>query len=77
MSYIEQTKSPAVMDYLLSKLIGSDSLEYYLPQLCYLAITKDLCFQNIQNFIVDLPYAQNLILKSILLVQSWSEDNGA
>lgn len=72
MKFINETKSPAVMDYLLNKMMlePTESLDFYLPSLCYLAITKAHCFQNIQNFVEDLAIknTENICLRSILLV---------
>jgi len=56
MTYLETREQPGVVAHLVNKLYdtSTESLDLYLPQLCYLVITKDSeeCSRMLQKFIL-------------------------
>ena len=58
MKYLEIKEQPGVVIYLINKLFdtSTENLDLYLPQLCYLALTKESpeCGQMLEKFILEI-----------------------
>jgi hypothetical protein len=58
MKYLEIKEQPGVIIYLINKLFdtSTENLDLYLPQLCYLALTKESpeCGQMLEKFILEI-----------------------
>ncbi len=54
------------------------NLDFYLPQICYLAITKEQneSIDKLKKFIVEISIQNpNMGLRALHYFQSWSEDD--
>ena len=82
MTYLETKEQPGVIAHLINKLYDTskENLDLYLPQLCYLVITKDTeeCSRMLQKFILWTSMENpNIGLRALHFFQSWSEDSRA
>lgn len=82
MFYLETRKQPGVFAHLVHKLYdtGTEHLDLYLPQLCYLVVTNDSeeCSRMLQKFILFTSMENpNIGLRALHYFQSWSEDSRA
>lgn len=68
--------------YLVNKLFDTskENLDLYLPQLCYLTITKESeeCGQMLEKFILEIAMENpNIGFRALHFFQSWAEDQRA
>ena len=82
MTYLETKEQPGVVAHLINKLYDTtkENLDLYLPQLCYLVVTKEQeeCSRMLQKFILWTSMENpNIGLRALHYFQSWSEDNKA
>ena len=82
MTYLETKEAPGVIAHLINKLYDTDkvSLDLYLPQICYLVVTKESeeCSRMLQKFILWTSMENpNIGLRALHYFQSWSEDSKA
>ena len=79
MTYLETKEAPGVIAHLINKLYDTskENLDLYLPQLCYLVVTKESedCSRMLQKFILWTSMENpNIGLRALHYFQSWSED---
>ena len=74
--YLLKKNELGVIDYLVNELYSEslDDLDFYLPQLCYLVLTKEITF-SLQKFILETSRQQpNFGMKALLNFLSYSQD---
>ena len=79
MKYLETKEQPGVIIYLINKLFdtSTENLDLYLPQICYLALTKESeeCRQMLEKFILENSMENpNIGFRALHHFQAWSED---
>jgi hypothetical protein len=82
MTYLETKEQAGVIAHLINKLYDTtkENLDLYLPQLCYLIITKESeeSSRMLQKFILWTSIENpNIGLRALHYFQSWSEDKKA
>ena len=82
MKYLETKEQPGVIIYLINKLFdtSTENLDLYLPQICYLALTKESeeCGRMLEKFILEISMENpNIGFRALHHFQAWSEDAGA
>jgi len=76
--YLQSHDSEGTIDYLINGLYKEEIyfIDFYLPQLCYLAITK-LQSRSIKKFLIDMSIKySNIALKCHMYLFSFSQDDG-
>ncbi len=78
--YLEFTNLPGFVEFLIQmlKIETMSNLDLYLPQLCYLVVTKQHkeCLFKLRKFIVEISIENsNIGLRALHYFQSWSEDD--
>ena len=79
MKYLESREEPGVIVYLANKLFDTskENLDLYLPQLCYLTITKESkeSCKMLEKFILTISMENpNIGFRALHFFLSWSED---
>ena len=82
MKYLHKRNRVNIIEYLINKLYRQKRndylfLDFYLPQLCYLSITKQdpRCRVPIQRFVLQMSIKYPIFgLKALLWYLSWMED---
>jgi hypothetical protein len=82
MRYLRDYNRPGVIEYLVNKLYSEShqNLDLYLPQICYLILTKEdaACSEALQKFILEIVMRDmNIGIRALHLFQAWSEDEKA
>lgn len=76
--YLHEKEGQGIQDYLVNVLYNEDidDIDFYLPQLCYMALTKKDAF-SLEKFILDmcLKYS-NIAIKAMLFTQTFDQDKG-
>lgn len=80
MRYLETKNQEGIIQFLVHKLHDEpiENLDLYLPQLCYLILTKPDpgCIRVLEKFILQLSMANsNLGFRALHYFFSWSEDD--
>lgn len=78
--YLEFTGQPGFVEFLVQmlRMESMTNLDLYLPQLCYLVVTKQQkeCLFKLKKFIVEISIQNsNIGLRALHYFQSWSEDD--
>lgn len=79
MHYLQYHEGLKVYQHLIAKLRRESfvNLDLYLPQICYLVLTKQTreCVHLLQKLILEVAMENsNIGLRALNLFQSWSED---
>lgn len=78
-THLLRSKNEGTMDYLINELYTEhlEDIDFYMPQLCYMALT-DKKWKSLIKFILDMtPKYPNLGLKAMLYIFSYSQDEGS
>jgi hypothetical protein len=80
--YLNETLAPEVIELLIRMLKeeSMSNLDLYLPQLCYLVITKrnPECVNKLKKFIVEISILNsNIGLRALHYFHAWSDDDFA
>jgi len=70
MMYLHQKDSEGIQAYLINTMYNEDlyDIDFYMPQLCYMAITKTESY-SVKRFILEMAMKhQNFALKSLMYV---------
>jgi hypothetical protein len=78
--YLHETQAAGVVEMLIRilKEESMSNLDLYLPQLCYLVITKRNleCVNKLKKFIVEISISNsNIGLRSLHYFHAWSDDD--
>jgi hypothetical protein len=84
MQYIKSETNPKVMKMMCKQLSEESisNLDLYLPQICYLIITKDQstkelldCVKALKQLVIDISMKDmNIGIRTLLYFKSWEED---
>eukprot|EP00347_Sterkiella_histriomuscorum_P005051 403358089 len=77
MGYLFRKDSEGIIDTLINKLYSEDlsNIDFYIPQLCYMILTKTDGVQRLEKFVLDTSVKhRNIGLKALQYFQSYSED---
>ena len=82
MGYLESKEQEGVTQYLVQKLHSESmvQLDLYLPQLCYLTLSKENknCRHVLEKFILEISVKNtNIGFRALNYFCSWSEDREA
>ena len=79
-THLLRSKNEGTMDYLINELYteSMEDIEFYIPQLCYLALTDTKDWKSLVKFLLDMTVKYpNFGLKSMLYIFSYSQDEGS
>lgn len=79
-THLLRSKNEGTMDYLINELYteNMEDIEFYVPQLWYLALTDDKNCKSLVKFLLDMTVKYpNFGLKSMLYIFSYSQDEGS
>ena len=84
MQYIKTESNPKVMKMMCKQLFEESisNLDLYLPQICYLIITKEQttkelldCVDSLKKLVLDISMKDmNIGIRTLLYFKSWEED---